>query len=91
MADPGSRYLLRGSRRDESSALFSTFGPQIDQVIARSQHVQVVFDQNHRVSLVHQLVEKKKKLPYIRVMQAGGWFVQEVKGRAGEPLGKLVS
>jgi len=89
MPDPGSRHLLRGACRDDSSSLFSAFRPQVDQVIARGQHVQVVFDQNPRVPLVHQLVEEEKKFPHIRVMQAGGRFVQEVKGRAGEPFGQF--
>ena len=46
----GAGDLFRGAGGDDASAVFTAFGTQIDDVVGRFDHVEVVFDDQHCIS-----------------------------------------
>src|SRR6185369_4033961 len=51
------RYLLRGSLRDQPSAVFPTFGAQVDQPIGVPNDIKVVFDDDDRIPKIRKPVQ----------------------------------
>ena len=68
------------------SASSSALGPEIDDVIGRFDHIEMVFDDDDRVSCIDQLLQHVKQLVNVREMKARGRFVKNVDRLAGRPL-----
>src|SRR4030042_870570 len=69
------RDLLRRTLGDDPPALFATFGPQVDNMIAVFYDVEVVFDEDHRIAPAHQFGEALERLAHILEKDARGGSV----------------
>ena len=54
--------------------------PEVDHVVGRLDHVEVVLDQQHRVAGVHQPVQRLEQPLDVREVQAGRRLVEDVDG-----------
>ena len=75
--------LFRCARRDDPPAAGSALRSQIDHVVGRLDHVEIVLDDDDRVALIDQLHQDVEQLARVFEMQTGRRFVQDVKGTAG--------
>ena len=64
-------------------------GPRSMIQSADLDHVQVVFDDDHRVAAIDQLVEHVQQLPDVVEVQPGRRFVQQVQRVAGVDAGQF--
>ena len=60
------------------SAAIATFGAHVNNVICRFNDIQIMFNDNDGVALVHKTIEDREELFYIVEMQSRGWFVKDV-------------
>src|SRR4051794_34417863 len=65
-------------------------GAEIDDVIGRLDHVEIVLDDDDRVALVDQLLEHVEQLPGVLEVQPGGRLVEDVERAAGAALRQLL-
>ena len=73
-------HLFRCARSNHSTTVFAAFGPNVDEVVAHFQHVEVVLDDHHSVALVHEFVEHIDEQLDVLEMQARGRLVEDVQG-----------
>ena len=66
------------------------FGPKIDDPVSGLYHFKIVFDHNHRVPGIHQLVQHLEQLAHIFEMQPRGRLVQDVKRAPGGAARQLL-
>lgn len=69
----------RGSLPQRSIPLVPASRPDVQDVIARPHQVHVVFDDQHRMSVVREGAENIEEPPDIRTVQAGGRFVENIQ------------
>ena len=91
----GRRLLVRGhlfgrARGDDPAAAGAPFGPEVDHVVGRLDHVEVVLDDDDRVALVDELVQHVEQLARVLEMQAGRRLVEDVERAAGAALRQLL-
>ena len=84
-------HLFRRAFGDDSPAGVPTFRPQIDNPVRRLDHFQIVFDDEHRVAGVHEVVQHLQQQFDIGEMQSRGRFVQQIKRLSGALLDQLAS
>ena len=80
---PGKAFLhpgdlLGGALGNHVAARIAAFGAQIDQPVGGLNHVEVVLDDNHRVSGVGQAVQHVQQVLDVGEMQPGGGLVEDV-------------
>src|SRR5215467_9289630 len=68
-------HLFGRARCDNSPTGAPALRTQIDYVIGRLDHVEVVLDHDDRVALVHELVEHVEQLSSVLEMQPGGRLI----------------
>src|SRR5262245_12739196 len=73
------RNLLRCAGRNHMSAGFAAFRSEIDQVISGLDHVEVVFDDDQRVTRLDELLERGEQLRDVVEVKARGWFVEDIE------------
>src|SRR6266480_5518389 len=71
--------VLRRSRRHDLPAFVAGFRSEINHPIRAFNHIQVVFDDHHRMTGVNQTLEDFEQQAHIVEVQAGGGFVEEEK------------
>src|SRR4029077_16905960 len=78
---------------DDPSATGSAFGTEVEHMIGRLDHVEVMLDHDDRVPLIDELVEHIEELPRVFEMETGCGLIEDVEGPAGpssrEFLGEL--
>src|SRR5262249_19877688 len=77
-----SRFLqqpLVVARVDDLAALFSRAKSDVDDVISDTNHVLVVLDDEHRVSLISQLLKNVDQSTVVANMQPDRWLVEDVE------------
>src|SRR6266478_6899401 len=72
-------YLFRCALGHEQTSAYASLGPQIDHVVSRLDHFQIVFDHQYTVPALNQLIEHSKKRWNVVEMQSGGRFVENQK------------
>jgi hypothetical protein len=60
------------------------FGAEVDDVVDRLDHVEVVFDHHHRVAGVDQTLQHLQQLADVLEVEPGGGLVEDVEGRPVE-------
>src|SRR5262249_12649475 len=60
-------------------ACFAAFRSEIDQVISGFDHVEVVFDDDQRVTCLDELLERGEQLRDVVEVKARGRFVEDVQ------------
>ena len=92
LAGVGRRAGGHGLRRpgaDQGAAAGAALRSQVDEPVGGLDHVQVVLDDQHRVSGVHQPLQNLQQLLHIVGVQARGGLVQDIEGAARGPAGQL--
>src|SRR4051812_48920562 len=75
--------LFRSAGPDDPAAACATFRAQIDHVIGRLDHIQIVLDDDDGVALIDELGQDVEELPSIFEMQAGRRFVEDIQCPSG--------
>ena len=75
--------FFRGTGGDHLPAGVAPFGSQVDHVVGGLDYIQMVLDQQHRVTHVDQAVQRFEQALDIGQVQAGGRLVQDVHGVPG--------
>jgi len=87
------RDLLRRARGDDISARIAAFRPEIDQVVGGLDDVEVVFDDDQRVTGFDQLLEGGQQLRDVVEMESCRRLVENVEqplaAERGEVRGNL--
>ena len=78
MARIHHRNIRRHPRAMPCTFLFSALRSHIDDPVGRSDHVQIVFYDDHCVPCVHQAPKDDQQFLDVCKVQAGGWLVQDV-------------
>src|SRR5215510_1913533 len=67
---------------DDFASSLSAFGAQVDDPVRALDHLQVMFNHDHRITCVAQLHQHLQQLFDIGEMQSGCWFIKDVKRAA---------
>ena len=70
--------LLRRSPGNHRAALVTAFRPDINQIIRRLNHIQVMFNDNDRIAAVRQSAQNLDQLMDIGKMQSRRRLIQNV-------------
>ena len=84
-----ARHLFRRSLRHNSAATLPAFRTEIDDPVRLFDHVQVVFDDQHGVTKLHQTLQHVEQFPHIIKVQSGGRLVENVERPARLALAKV--
>jgi len=82
--------VARRSGRDQLAALVAAFRPQINYPINRFYYIQIVFNDQHGIAFVRELMQDREQAVDVVEMQAGGRFVQDIQSLAGGAAGQLI-
>ena len=74
------RQLFRRTLSDKPSTSVSALGPQVDEVVSRTNHVKVVFDDDDGISFIDKSVEDRQKAPDILEVETGRRLVEHIDG-----------
>ena len=85
--------FFRGAAGEHFAALVAAIRSQVDDVVCGFDHVEIMLDDDHAVSRIHQFGNHTQQMPDIVEVQAGGGFVEDVQSLTGtafaEFLGEL--
>ena len=74
---------------NQFSSTQTTVRSKVDHPVGSLDDIKVVFDHDHRITLVPQTMEDTQKLANIVEVKAGGGFVENIQGPTGRTLGEL--
>ena len=69
-------HILGRTKRNDFTARISTLWSQINQPVRRTNHVQIVFNDDQRMTYVQQLAQSAHQLGNVVKVQAGGRLIQ---------------
>src|SRR5688572_3538688 len=69
--------LFGSALRDDSASLFRSAWSKINDVVGRPHQLQVMLDDNERVTDAEQRIEAIHQLDDVGVMQTGRWLVHD--------------
>src|SRR6266545_1100449 len=81
--------LLRRACSHDLAATLSAFGSQVNDPVRALDHLQVMFNHDHRVTCVAQLHQNLQQFFDIDEMQSGRRFIEDVKRPASRLFRKL--
>src|SRR5580704_13504539 len=81
--------LLGRALRDDAAAAFAAFGTEIDDPIGLLDHVEVVLDDQHRITEGHEPLQNIEQLAHIVKVKARRRLVENVERAARLPFGKF--
>src|SRR4030095_5282184 len=84
-----SRNLFGCAAGDDTPALGAAFRTKIYYEVSILDHVEIMFDHNHRVANADQTLEHVEQLVHISEMKSGGWLIENVNRSPGRALGKF--
>ena len=76
-------YFFRCSGTNNLTALGSSFGSHINNMICHFNDIQVMFNHNYRISFIYQPVQYFEQYPDIFKMKSGCGFIQNIQGFSG--------
>ena len=76
-------HILGRAGRDDLAALVATLRAEVDDPVGGLDDLQIVFDHDHGVALLHQRLEHVEQFADVFEMEAGGGLVEDVEGVAG--------
>ena len=71
-------HLLGRASGNDAAAAVAAFRPEVDHPVGGLDDIQIVLDDDHRVSRVAQAVEDVQQQADVVEMQAGGGLIQYV-------------
>ena len=81
------RHLLWGANGNNFTTLITALGTKINHPIRTADHIEVVFDHQDLVALIHQPLHHLHQLMHVIETQAGGGFINQIKSFTGGPFG----
>ena len=81
--------FFRGALCDNLTAAGTSFGAKVNDVVGAFDNVEIVLNNDHRVSGINQTIQHFYQLMHIGNMQAGSRLVQNINGLSCFTLGKL--
>ena len=91
MADLIFDDLFRGAADDKPAAVVTALRAEIDNVVSSFDHVEIVFDDDDRISEIAEFEQHLEQLIDIRQMQPGSGFIQNLYGVSSGHTGKFRS
>ncbi len=77
------RHLFGSPFCNHATAVVPPFGPQVDNPVCRLDDIEIVLDDDDRVTGIHQPVQDLQQFLHVGDMQADRWLVQDVESAAG--------
>lgn len=77
MTGVANRYFLRAALRDDAPALVPRSWPEIDDPVGRFDYVQVVFNNQYRMTGIHKPLKDFQQHANVIEVKAGGGFVEK--------------
>src|SRR5258708_35808941 len=84
-----ARHLLRGALRDDASTFFSAFGAEVQYPVGVADHVEIVLDNDDRISQVSEPMQDVEQLANVVEVQASGGFVKKLDSLASLALAEF--
>ena len=84
-----SADIFRRPRRNDRAASVAAFRSQIDEIISRLDDIEIMFNDNDRISAIDEELQDIHQLVDIRRMQPSRRFVEDIQRAPGTSLGKL--
>ena len=81
--------LAWGADCDNLATCLATLGTEVDDVVGNLDDIEVVFDNDNRISLIHQLIQNANQTANILEMQARGRLIKNVERTACFSLREL--
>src|SRR2546422_11564753 len=81
--------LLGCAGGDHLAPLVAALRTQIDDVVGRLEDVEIVLDDDNRVSSIDQAMKDIEQALDVREVQAGGRLIEDVEGLTGIPPAQL--
>lgn len=60
-----------------------TFRAHINNPICAFDDIQIVFNDNYRMTCIYQLIESIEQFGNVFEMKTGGWFIKEIQSMLG--------
>src|ERR1700754_2530346 len=80
---------LRRSLRDDASAAVAALRAEIDDPVSGFDHIEIVFDDDNRVSVVAQSMQYREQHFDVMEVQSGGRLIEDIERTPGITLGKF--
>src|SRR5215472_13186228 len=92
---PGVRPLDSGNLRrralgDDLSTLIAALGTQVNDPIGVADDIEVVLDDDHRVTQIGETVEDLQQFAHVLKVETRCGFVEKIKGTPSLPFGELL-
>ena len=81
--------FFRGAHSDDVSTVTAALGSQIDEIISRLNHFEVVFHDDDGVATINEAMQDGEQLVDIVKVQPGCRFIKEVERLASAPFGEF--
>ena len=82
-------YIFGFPGKETFPALIPSLGSDVNTVVGVGDDVEVVFDNENRVSFLHEPIENGEKFLDIREMKSGRGFIEDVNGFGSRSLGEI--
>ena len=85
----GAGDLFGRALGDDAATAFAAFGTEVDDPVGLFDDVEVMLDDEDGVAEADQALEDVEEFADVVEMQAGGWFVEDIKSAASLALGEF--
>ena len=82
--------LLRRAFGYDAATFFPTFGADVDDIVGRFNHIQIMLNYKNRIPLIHKAVQHVEEFVDILEMKSRGGLVQNIHGFSGSAFGKFL-
>ena len=84
-----SCHFFRCSLGNDGAATVTTLRTDINNIVCRFDDIQIVFNNQNRISSICQALQNFNQLAYVLKVQTGSRLIQNVNGFARAAAGKL--
>ena len=74
---------------DDTSATAAALGTEVDDIVSGFNDIQIMLNDNHTFTLIHQASQHLQEAIDVLAMQASGWLIEDVEGLASWALRQL--
>lgn len=84
------RDFLRRAGRDDGATAAAALGAKVDDIVSTLNDVEIVFDDDDRVTRIDKLVQDLDQAVDIRDVQAGGRLIEDIDSLPGVAAGQFI-
>ena len=84
------RDFLRRAGRDDGTAAAAALRAKVDDIVSTLNDVEIVFDDDDRVTRIDKLVQDLDQAVDIRDVQAGGRLIEDIDSLPGVAAGQFI-